>query len=238
MPNLTNILLTGLGVSLLAGCSNSSSTCITGQSVMCACVSGATGAQTCQPDGTYGACSCASGDGGATSGGDGGGQAGKRVFITSTMYAGNFGGSTVAADSLAAADMICQLAAQGALLGGKWKAWLSATGLNAIDRIADVGPWYALDGTKIFNNRDNLTTSPVNRLTRDEQGKPFNTLPITVWTGTKTGGQQASGNCANWGSSSNASSGVIGHGDNPPSWTDSGFPSACSSTNHLVCFEQ
>ncbi len=237
MSNRSNVLL-GLGFTLLAGCGNGSNTCVTGQSIMCACASGATGAQVCQAGGTYGACSCASSDGGTTAGGDGGGQAGKRVFITSTAYPGNFGGSTVAADSLAAADMICQLAAQGALLGGKWKAWLSATGVNAIDRIADVGPWYALDGTKIFNNRDNLTTSPVNRLTVDEKGKPSNSLPITVWTGTKTGGQQGSVNCINWGSSSSTSSGVIGYADSPPNWTDSGGAAACSNTEHLICFEQ
>lgn len=133
--------------------------------------------------------------------------------------------------------MICQLAAQGALLGGKWKAWLSATGINAIDRIADVGPWYALDGTKIFNNRDNLTTSPLNRLTVDEKGKTFNSLPVTVWTGTKTGGQQSNVNCVNWGSSSSTSSGGFGYGDSPPDWTDAGGAAPCSSSEHLICIE-
>lgn len=237
MSNLTNVLV-GLGFTLLAGCGNSSNTCVTGQSIMCACASGATGAQVCQSNGTYGTCSCASSDGGIPSGGDGGGQGGKRVFITSTGYPGNFGGSTVAADSLAAADMICQLAAQGALLGGKWKVWLSATGVNAIDRIADVGPWYALDGTKIFNNRDNLTTSSVNRLVVDEKGKASNSLPITVWTGTKTGGQQGNSNCLNWNTSSSTYFGVNGYGDSPPYWTDSGATASCSNINHLICFEQ
>lgn len=236
MSNLRNVVL-GLGFTLLAGCGTSGNTCVTGQSIMCACPSGATGAQVCQSGGTYGACSCASGDGGIPSGGDGG-QGGKRVFITSTAYPGSFGGSSVAADSLAAADTICQLAAQGALLGGKWKAWLSATGINAIDRIADVGPWYALNGTKIFNNRDNLTTSPVNRLTVDEKGQVFFSLPITVWTGTKTGGQQGTSNCLNWNTASSTSSGVNGYGDSTQNWTDSGGMASCSNANHLICFEQ
>ncbi len=47
----------------LFGCSERSQ-CTPGASVACTCVSGATGAQVCASDGTYGACQCAAGDAG------------------------------------------------------------------------------------------------------------------------------------------------------------------------------
>jgi hypothetical protein len=37
--------------------------------------------------------------------------------------------------------------------GGQWRAWLSSSSMNAIDRLADVGPWYRPDQqTTLFEN--------------------------------------------------------------------------------------
>ena len=57
-------LLTGVA---LTGCSTPPpgvSTCVPGMSTACVCASGASGAQVCQPDGTFSACSCAGTDAG------------------------------------------------------------------------------------------------------------------------------------------------------------------------------
>lgn len=48
-----------LGCSLLLGCSRENAgRCVPGASSACACPGGQTGAQTCQSDGTFGACGC------------------------------------------------------------------------------------------------------------------------------------------------------------------------------------
>ncbi|MFL5321038.1 MAG: hypothetical protein ACJ790_15370, partial [Myxococcaceae bacterium] len=88
----------------------------------------------------------------------------KRVFVTSVQYPATFGG-------LAKADEACMLAVSAAGLGGNWKAWLSDSNTDAIDRISDVGPWYLvfisavqsgdLPPYKVFNNKANLKTTPL-----------------------------------------------------------------------------
>ena len=76
------------------------------------------------------------------------------------------------------ADAKCQLAADSQLLGGTFKAWISTTSGNAIDRIADVGPWVLVDNaTKVFNNKANLQTVPLSAIWLTEA----NTSP--TWTG-------------------------------------------------------
>ena len=52
----------------------------------------------------------------------------KRMFVTSTFHSGPIGG-------LAVADSICQTRADAVPLGGTWKAWLSTSTVNAVDRI-------------------------------------------------------------------------------------------------------
>jgi hypothetical protein len=65
----------------------------------------------------------------------------KRVFVTSTVYTGNLGGS-------AGADDKCQERADAAGLGGTFKAWLSATGTgnSAFDRLSHASvPYVRVD---------------------------------------------------------------------------------------------
>jgi hypothetical protein len=76
----------------------------------------------------------------------------KRVFVTAAGYRGDFGGVT-------GGDTICNTTAVAANLDGTWKAWLSDSTTNAIDRIDDVGPWYLLNGKVVFNNKTNTTAS-------------------------------------------------------------------------------
>lgn len=149
----------------------------------------------------------------------------RRVFVTSTGYDG-------IQVSLAFADGVCATAAQAALLGGTWKAWLSAPGVNAIDRIADVGPWFRPDGQKAFNNKANLGTTPLVPINVDELGHTG--ISTFVWTGTQTGGT-AGDACWNGSGVTTATYGVT---NSTTFWTSNGIYDCGSANGRLYCFEQ
>lgn len=183
-------------------------------------------------------------DGGGDGGGspEGGGSlpdGAKRIFITSQEFRGDL----VGAGGLAGADGACESAAQGAGLGGTWKAWLSTTSVNAIDRVDDVGPWYDLEGTLIFHDKANLTTSPLAGLWIDETGTY---LPSdNIWTGTGFGGKYVedlgpgSKPCSDWTAatiSEGAKIGQVGRQDGI-AWTLFAG-TTCDQQAHLICIEQ
>jgi hypothetical protein len=103
----------------------------------------------------------------------------KRVFLTSTKYEGDLGG-------VYGADAKCASAAQAASLGGGWVAWISDSTEDAPERVHDVGPWYAVDGTtKMFDDKAGLATASLADQWTDENGAliqaPF------AWTATLKG---------------------------------------------------
>lgn len=171
--------------------------------------------------------------GGEGSGGTGGTGAGvKRVFVTSVTYSGNLGG-------VAGADAKCATAAEAQSLGGAWKAWISSGSVNAIDRINDVGPWYLVNGVqKVFNNKANLSTTPLVAIDEDETGGQPTWMGIDgMWTGTTTG--VASGNdCLGWTSEVNTSLGTTSSPTTDQSWGGSPGPLDCDAPEALICFEQ
>src|SRR5439155_4793185 len=78
------------------------------------------------------------------------GAARKRIFVTRTVTDGTFG-------SLTAGDGKCQVAADAVSIGGTWKAWLSDDSTDAFSRMANVGPWYLMDGTtQVFADRASM----------------------------------------------------------------------------------
>lgn len=108
----------------------------------------------------------------------------RRTFITKETFQGDLGGGS--ATGAERGDAACTTAAKAAQLGGAWKAWLSTSTVDAIDRIAEVGPWYDLAGTLIFADKSGLETSPSSALWLDEHGSG---LPSDrIWTGTGFGG--------------------------------------------------
>ena len=189
-----------------------------------------------------------SGRGGASagSGGAGGGTAGtgaggttpppvKRVFITRTEYSGNLGG-------LAGGDLLCTGSAESAGMSGRFKAWLSDDSTSAIDRIADVGPWYSTSGAKLFNSRASLTTLPSMPIDRDEFGFAQQNHNY-VWTGTLAGGRAAGPgkNCNGWTASGSPATGSVGNSGLTDGWTSTsslGEPFFCNNTYNIYCFEQ
>jgi hypothetical protein len=194
------------------------------------------GAQTCQTGGTFGACTCTGGSGGG-SGGQGGGTGGgagtggsKRVFATSAAYNGNLGG-------LSGADAKCANSALAGNLGGSWKAWISDGTTNAIDRINDVGPWVIATGSQVvFNNKANLTTTPLINVGIDEQGRSLDGI---VWTGTLSDGTRSTHTCQSWSGTTDV--GEVGSSDSGnSSWTSDRMdgPAGCANPFHLYCLEQ
>jgi len=158
-----------------------------------------------------------------------------RVFVTSGQFGANLGG-------LAGADAACQGAATAAALGGTWRAWLSTSSVDAIDHIADVSPWYLIDGTTLaFSSHAQLGGQPSAPIDQNESGHTYdpavtNTSDLVVRTGSVAG--RAAETCSDWTTTSANSDGTYGFLDDPSTWT--AFASGqCNTTNgRLYCFQQ
>ena len=165
----------------------------------------------------------------------------KRIFITEAMYAGN-----LVSDIRCTAD-----AAANPSLGRNWVAWIStltSQPVNAIERVADVGPWYDLAGVKIFENKTSsqagaLSSVPLAPLLVTELGNST-AIGEPIWTGTLSGGTKGADVCFDrnvqrvWYSALPTDSGDIGRsGRTDKSWTADGRL-ACSMKAHIICIEQ
>ena len=158
----------------------------------------------------------------------------KRVFVTSSQYDGDLarhGGG----------DKLCQQIATEARLGGTWKAWLSIGGMNAVDRIADVAPWYLVDGvTKVFATKAQLRARPSVVINQDESGMVIDPMmtavgDLVVQTGTRNGGTSGA-DCGGW---TNSGMGTYGFLDLPEYWTEyADVDCSVGSNKRLYCFEQ
>lgn len=173
--------------------------------------------------------------------------AGKQLFITSGTFSANLRLAGNGVDGADGADKLCNAAAQGAGLQGTFKAWLSTTTVSAVDRIADVGPWYQhpASGTpiKTFNNRANLMSTALAPIEVDEFGRTSTIGGFRgVWTGTGTGGRTAtSRSCIDFSSDTDpyfSSAGTAGDASSMSNWTESTTRLSCRETLALYCFEQ
>ncbi len=174
----------------------------------------------------------------------GGGDASARirhVFVTSSKYASNFGGTQQA-------DDICEGAANAAGLGGSWIAWVSASTGRAvpetpIERLTlSGGPWYLVDGTtKIFNNEGNLRTKPLAPINRDEHGAVL--APTEgAWTATEMGGIASPDDCRGWSDEYQLYArvglpGRVGGDAGDSDWTE-GETDPCAQRYHFICLER
>jgi hypothetical protein len=71
------------------------------------------------------------------------------AFVTSTSHTGNLGG-------IAGADAVCQARASAAGLPGTYRAWLSTSTANAIDRFTGASGWIRVDGKPFVNTATDL----------------------------------------------------------------------------------
>lgn len=164
----------------------------------------------------------------------------KRVFITSEVFQGDFGG-------LDAGDAICQGLAEAAGLaanGEVFRVWLSTHAASPSTRFETQDTAYELvDGTRVSGGFQDLVTLDA-AITLDENGAVFSNPAQTpgfqrVWTNTGvTGGPLSfSDTCFSFTSSSG---GFVWTGHWPSSdfqWTQRS-PRLCSEFHPLYCFEQ
>jgi hypothetical protein len=143
---------------------------------------------------------------------EGGVCAPKRVFVSSQLYDGNFGGGQRVLGYLNA-DAVCQVLAGNAGLGGSFKAWLSGRpdsagcgplqpdcdGHGAADRFThNPGPYQLVDGTKVADSWADLTDGSLDHaIDVTEVNTPVG-AEHRVWTNTTTAGaaHDAGTNCA------------------------------------------
>jgi hypothetical protein len=159
--------------------------------------------------------------------------AGKRVFITGDKFTADFGG-------ISGADAKCATAASMAGLNGTFKAWISTTTVNAIDRIVDVAPWVDLQGATQFAAKVDLGTGPITGVWYDEFGHFLSS--DRIWTGTGSRGKYQSAlnaaPCGEWTSAGRLDQARIGMvGQTGINWT-SMSGTTCDQLGHLICLEQ
>lgn len=171
---------------------------------------------------------------------------GKRIFVSSARYQGDLATISGAGDGLSGADQLCTTLAHGAGLTGTFKAWLSSPDADAIDRIADVGPWYQVSAAgqwiKTFNNKANLAGTPLAGIQYTETGEEI-LAGECAWTGTASGGRKTSETCSGFTSSSASTFGALGEIDRTTEWTAASSCAgqrydSCSATYRIYCLEQ
>jgi hypothetical protein len=165
-----------------------------------------------------------------------------RAFVTSTSYSGDLKTAGAGSSGLDGADKLCQAASTAAGLAGTFKAWLSDSTTNAIDRLTDVGGWYMVGGQafELFDSKAALVSPPANPFA-DETGAVVDSEP---WTGTLANGTENSndgfvgttGNCLSW-TASLMDSGATGSSGEPGSWTQSAAYQ-CQNLRPIYCFQQ
>jgi hypothetical protein len=118
-----------------------------------------------------------------------------------------------------------------------WRAWLSSSSVDAIDRIEDVGPWYLVDRTTlVFESAAQLATGPSAPVDMSERGETL--TGKAVWTGTAAEGIRASTTCADWSSDRGNVEGQVGRSNQTgATWTTSTVES-CGLYAGLYCIEQ
>ncbi len=139
-----------------------------------------------------------------------------------------------------AMDSVCQVHADGAVLGGEWTAWVSTESVDAIDRIVGDGPWVRMDGELLFLNRAKLALTPEHSISLDEY--LVSQAGEQAWTGTTLGGIYGGDDCQGFATASEEVRGIIGNTSYTNSyWTDDrtqfGFD-RCGFQARLYCFEQ
>jgi hypothetical protein len=160
----------------------------------------------------------------------------KRVFITAGSWNGDLKTAGGGSDGLDGANKLCQTAATNATLGGTWVAWLSDSTHDAKDRIADVGPWYRIDGMMVFANKAALTGHPMVAISVTETGGTPTGSAQFPFTGTLDGGTKDTNLCGDWTvTTGNGRCGVYNATNN--NWTQ-GSALSCGVSYSLYCFEQ
>jgi hypothetical protein len=160
------------------------------------------------------------------------GPLGLRVFVTSAEYSGNLVAEARIQDGLEAADALCQTAADGANLGGRFVAYLSSKSDDATTRFPEDGPFHLLDGRTLAYRNAAAVGAGSTAQVSNEKGAAL--LHESFWTGSSAGGRASGADCEGWSKADLFSDGSIASaygGDRP-------LDLACENLHHLLCLEQ
>jgi hypothetical protein len=160
----------------------------------------------------------------------------KRVFHLLNGALGKIRDSSDPRTGLEVADADCMTAGQ-TYGDGQWRAWLSSSTVNAIDRLADVGPWYRLDQqTKLFESRAALVNGPLVPI--EDPADAGADLRALFWTGTLLDGTASTATCLDWTEYVGPITATVGRVDMAgQGWVDP-TPLSCAKYLSLLCFEQ
>ena len=167
-----------------------------------------------------------------------------RIFVSSQTYNGNF-------DGITGADASCQVLANAAGLSRTYKAILSDSSTNAVDRLAFTGAVYTVDGQDEINlvakvGSDLWATDTVGnllaRIDYDEEGNSVTSR--NPWTGSTGEGFRNDDFCTDngvdWTSDSSSVEGDVGSTDfDDERWLENvAITSYCSEFNPIICISQ
>jgi hypothetical protein len=152
-----------------------------------------------------------------------------KAFVSSSIVTGGFGG-------VAGADKICNDLAKAQGLAGTYVAWVSTTGVNAIDRITANGPWQRVDGQVVAQTKAQLATGALTTaLLRDEKNQTPPAAEDRVWTATGANGTFVGGSdCAGW---TGAGNGRVGEAEHTNGQWTTLVDESCTEVNRVYCFQ-
>jgi hypothetical protein len=160
-------------------------------------------------------------------------ETGNLAFVTSVSGSGDLGGWADAGGEtgLDAADAICQARATAAALpdASTYKAWISDTTTDAIDRFQHLGPVTRLDGVKVAHSLGDLVDGQLLASINVTDTGAYLGLSA-AWTGTETSGQLSGSSCTDWTSSSSGPSVWAGATNGTDATWTRQWGMACNST--------
>jgi hypothetical protein len=166
-----------------------------------------------------------------------------RVFVTSATFTGDLATAGEGGSGIASGDAICQTAADGAHLGGRFVAFLSGGKTHAVDHVVDDGPFYKLDGRAlVYDSKaaiaggtkvDPSSGSYGSHFTLStESGSPV-AATDDFWTGSLDNGHASGNDCNQWTSTDGSFHGVSADVTGTRSSAN-----PCVSKRPLLCVEQ
>jgi hypothetical protein len=151
------------------------------------------------------------------------------VFVTSAVTVGGTLGA------IGNADVMCATAASGAGLAGTYRAWISTSTVNAIDRLTGARGWVRPDGRPVADRAQDLVDGRIWYPIRiDEAGNTVtgNTLVVT---GTQSSGLvESASTCGDY-TSTTGSLAVGSVAATTAGFTRTGI-TVCSAMTHVYCF--
>ena len=166
--------------------------------------------------------------------------AGKKAFISTTVGRGDLSKWSGASPQtgILAGDAVCQTRAQVAGLANyaKFKAWLSDSTTNAIDRFTYDGVWTMTNGVQVASGKAELASGRLFApIILNESIGISSTL---VWTGTDRYGVKTATTCSDWSNATAGSQGMNGTSTlSTHEWTEDLVYTCDYNGRALYCFE-